>query len=294
MDPHKVLNVPVNFTLAQLKDNYKRLALQLHPDKNLVSQEKAREVFQVLTDAYKHLLADYHARQDDRQFYELRESFKQVQASSVPSYTTTNTTANTTVNTTVNPKSEKFDAERFNKVFTENKIETPHERGYDDWIVRSSDAERAAREEEDRAKRRQAMIKYTDPQPFEVGARSKLEFVELGVAKVKDFGNNEYSSKSSIQYFDYRRAHTTARIIDPDAVPEKKVYKNVQELENERASVSHVMSEDDIARYEQYKAYLRQKEEERVRNLQAQDARVSQQYARVNQAMLGYVPGLAK
>ncbi|PNG99698.1 hypothetical protein TSOC_014518, partial [Tetrabaena socialis] len=30
-DPYQVLRLPRDFTLAELKTNYKRLALQLHP-----------------------------------------------------------------------------------------------------------------------------------------------------------------------------------------------------------------------------------------------------------------------
>lgn len=62
-----------DFTMDQLKRNFKRLAVQLHPDKNPgVEPDEAAHTFRVLTEAYQELRAEYERWQGSRPFNELR------------------------------------------------------------------------------------------------------------------------------------------------------------------------------------------------------------------------------
>lgn len=80
-DPYEILRVPKNFTLDQLKRNYKLLALQMHPDKNLIDPRHAQPIFQILTESYKKLLDVHESRQFDKPFFELKA---QAQAQAQP------------------------------------------------------------------------------------------------------------------------------------------------------------------------------------------------------------------
>lgn len=85
-DPYKVLCLQPGFTLEELRSNYKRLALQLHPDKisrKSISPETAKAVFQVLSDSYQELLLTLQegsSRHDDLSkspgtFFDLRAAY---------------------------------------------------------------------------------------------------------------------------------------------------------------------------------------------------------------------------
>jgi DnaJ-class molecular chaperone len=52
MDHHKILGVPPDATLEEIKRVYKKHALRLHPDVN----KKGAEAFMAVTDAYRALL----------------------------------------------------------------------------------------------------------------------------------------------------------------------------------------------------------------------------------------------
>jgi curved DNA-binding protein CbpA len=71
MDPYKVLNIPKNFTLEQLREQYKKMALQVHPDKG-----GSAELFDLVTSCYKKLLR-HQERKIEKDFMELKKEFKQ-------------------------------------------------------------------------------------------------------------------------------------------------------------------------------------------------------------------------
>ena len=68
VDAIKLFQLPVKYTLDQLKVAYKRLAMKSHPDK--VGGNK--EQFQLVTKCYMLLLEKYKNRESDRTFDDLR------------------------------------------------------------------------------------------------------------------------------------------------------------------------------------------------------------------------------
>lgn len=63
MNPYNVLMVkPGSFTLEELRENYRKLASQLHPGRCRLSKKDADDVLAMLTSCYKSLMNDYNAR----------------------------------------------------------------------------------------------------------------------------------------------------------------------------------------------------------------------------------------
>jgi DnaJ family protein C protein 3 len=59
---YKILSVPRNAKLKEIKKSYRELALQWHPDKNTDDKEKAEQMFQDISEAYE-VLSDKELRE---------------------------------------------------------------------------------------------------------------------------------------------------------------------------------------------------------------------------------------
>jgi hypothetical protein len=95
---------------------------------------------------------------------------------------------------------------------------------------------------------------------------------------------DNYSGKTDkISYADYKEAHTTNRLVDPNT--KFKTYKTVGELEHTRANIQD-FSPEEIEQYEMDKLRQQEKEDNRVKNLRAFDDTHFKNYDKVHNIML--------
>ena len=279
MDPYKILDLPKSFTLTQLKENYKRIALQVHPDKG-----GSEQLFQLVTKSYKYLLDEYNKRNSEKEFYDLKNDFKK--SLKVHEGRSSGAVSD----------SKGFDINKFNKIFNDNKLETVEDKGYQQWMQHSDvpqqkqlssfNEKQFHREFEKQKpvdKQNKYIVKYKEPEPLT--AAKKISFTELGVDDVDDF-SGENMSKKNLNYMDYKVAHTTTRIVDPSLVKNVKQYKNVDELEKERSRVRYQMNEEEMEEYILQKRLEKLREQKRVETLRKQESMQSDHYERVNQLLL--------
>jgi curved DNA-binding protein CbpA len=263
VDPYKILEIPKSYTLEQLRTQYKKIALTVHPDKTPGNSDY---MFKIVTKCYKILLEEYNLRIADKQFNELKNSFIKNQESE-----------KTYRNTQIIPQQEeksrsRFNLDRFNKVFEDNKVDDFTAAGYDEWIRKNSikDApsldkkitkenfnqqfEKYADETKDKSNK--YIIKYREPEPMMMS--KKLNFIELGTSQIDDF-SGENRSNRDLNYMDYRLAHSTTRLVDPNVVKQRKDFNSVDDYEKERANIKK-LSQKELAYIEKKKRLEESKE----------------------------------
>lgn len=285
MDPYKILDVPKNFSLNQLKDNYKRIALKVHPDKGGTEQ-----LFQLVTKAYKMLVEEYNRRVAERDFNELKHEFRQTLKSQSARPTTRYQDNEPRANS-------KFDINKFNQVFQENRIDTVTDKGYHDWMsTTDAPAPKQLKNFNDKAFHRQFdkqaaidknnkyIIPYKEPEPLLMS--KKIGFTELGQDDIDDF-SGENTSKKNLNYMDYKVAHTTTRIVDPTLAKNIRQYKNIDELEKDRSSVRYEMNEEEMEDYVLQKKLEKIREQKRLEAMRQQEDAIANHYERVNRLMIG-------
>lgn len=273
MDPYKVLELPKNFSLQQLRENYKRIALQVHPDKG-----GSEYLFKAVTMCYHTLKKEHALRKADAPFYELR-----AQATSKPS--------------PIMRRGEKFNADRFNKMFDEHKIEDEASTaGYASWMAKSD----AQREDIDiknnvgkfsidrfnktfdsvpvSKEQSKVLTRYKEPMPAK-----QVVAAELGVQKVDDYSGNDANGK--LVFTDYKVAHTTTRLVDPSSFRTRKEYKSVEDLEAARERIRYTMSQKEQAAYERARIDSEEKEKARVEALRHRDEFIERQYQKLTQLL---------
>lgn len=241
IDPYEILQLPHNFTLEQLKSQYKQMALSLHPDKNNMGDNYA---FNMLTFCYKTLLQEFKDR---------NQAFHNDIKSQAQEYI-----QNQSSEFNNSSRKPKFNIENFNQHFDTNRIKDVHDVGYEKWMKQNDPDSKPSTKEN-------FIVHYKEP---ESAYCSKLGFAELGQGKIGDFsGTNDTLKK--LNYMDYRVAHTIEKIIDPDKVKMRKEYKNITELENDRQVVT--MDEDEYAKYIKQKHAAEVQEQSRLERLQKRD-----------------------
>ena len=276
MNPYSVLMVePGKFSLEDLQDNYKRLAAQLSPRKSKLSSTDAEDILKTLTTCYKLLLNDLSARSPTKEgsssspFQNQKSSSMSTstRARVVPSTSTATPTSNKQapssihnrgfvkggVSNNVSPGNEgskkvlvsetqardmarNMSAEKFNKVFESYRVPTAYDQGYGDWIIRNDDEDR------DDAPKTCDVEDNQEPEPVSFLKNKNMNFTELGLNKVDNFGRvNEYVPRS-VNYCDLRVAHSArnnminARLLQNF----KEQNKSIEDIKKERSSKESV------------------------------------------------------
>lgn len=284
MDPYQILGLSKKFTLQELKDKYKTIAIKVHPDKG-----GTEELFLLVTKCYKQLLEEYNRRASQKEFHELKADFKKASSSSSKRPTPASGSSQ---------NNGRFDLDKFNRVFSENKLKDAYDDGYKDWMTNEEAGDipkpkgkftldgfnRRFEKSQVVDKNNKYIIRYQEPEPMM--ASKKIGFTELGQEQVGDFSGDN-TTRKNLNYMDYKVAHTTSKIVDPALTKTIKTYKNVEELERHRGNISYQMDDETAAQYEARMKLEKVREHKRREALMRHDELASQQYERVNMMMLG-------
>jgi curved DNA-binding protein CbpA len=305
-DSLKILELNKNYTMDELRKAYKRLAYQSHPDKG-----GSNEKFEMITKAYMYLLDELKKKENDQQFYQQRdqsriymEKQRQEQRRNVnfDNINNDNTTNNNYKHNNINnneKSGDRFNSKLFNKLFEENRLEDPNDKGYGDWLRKddtipkhpelfskkfnldlfNNTFEKWKNETEETTC--QEIIKHDNPSELVLTSASHID---LDNKEIDDFSQVQPHNKS-VGYTDLKKAYTRTNLINANKVKYQQ-FKNVDELEKSRAKINFQLSPEDLAK----EAFMRQKKEEdeyqRVQRLKNRDQQVFNNYNRVHQMML--------
>ena len=284
MDPYEILDLPRNFTYDMLRDQYKSMAKQTHPDK---SGLKSDYLFKLVTAAYLELKKELEMRISDPSFHDLKhksQSFVADRRDSRPENM---------------GSGSGFNLDRFNKIFDDNRIEDETSDGYGNWMAESS----AQREDIEipnklgkfdnnvfnktfdniKPSGLKQIVKYKEPEALP--AAKNIAFSELGVANITDFSGENMDHKR-ISYSDYKLAHSRQKLVD-FTVKQRKEYENLKQLEADRANVSYQMTDKEQRDLAKKKTKEEALEKKRIARMKWKDQQVANQYEKLNRLLLG-------
>ena len=276
IDPYKLYGYEKNqkIDINDLKEKYKKYALQTHPDKNNGDATN----FNIINEAFKQLYEDYKLKINDKQFNELKNNSR--------SYIETQCKTNYQ-----NTKFDKrnFNVQNFNKIYNDHRISNVNDDGYGDWasdnkfdsedIVRDSSLTKGNFNNmfEQNVKVSDEVVQYRDPKELFMNSENNCE--ELGVDKV-----DNYTGKSkSINYTDYKEAHTTSRLIDPNV--KYNSYNSINEIKAARSNIKDLTAEE-IMEIELEKTRKEEYEQKRLQNISKHDGAHFENYNKIHNIML--------
>tara|TARA_B100000927_G_scaffold112553_1_gene90864 strand:+ start:834 stop:1754 length:921 start_codon:yes stop_codon:yes gene_type:complete len=300
-NPYEIIGVSKRFTLDELKYNYKKVAKRVHPDRG--GNEK---LFKLVTLAYKQLLEIHKLKQINKEFNELKSDFQEFttnQDNQQRRHRDLHRSSDRSSKKSSRSRQNQQDfngnfGDMFNKIYEENKIEDVYDRGYGD-LMTESDANRPdidikktvnsmknfnqAFDSAPVSKHNKKIIKYRDPIALPTSLKT-LQYTEIGVDRINDFS----TETSNLSCVDYKKAHSTSKLIDKNYVRQRTGYNDIGGLEAERANIDYNMSEEDLRK----QAYLKKKEQlkelKRLERIQQMDMMHQESFNRVNELMVNY------
>lgn len=299
INPYEVLNVSKNFTWNELKEAYRKLAINTHPDK----QGGNKDLFNIITICFKKLGDELKRREDDKGHHDLKKQsndYLHKQSNDFFHKMTNNEQAHPSE--VLAPSDIKMTPTKFNKNFEKCKLyDEEIEFGYGSKMEVSTKVREDISIEKLIKKNKidnesfnnlfnknvpvnKALIKYREPEPLILA--KTLQFTELGGKRPDDYSSS-IEKNSSLAYTDYMRAHDGTRLVDPSLMKNVKEFKSVDEYEAYRENkAKKVLSARELKAEELKKMKEAKAEEERLERLKVYDKKVEKSYEKASQLFL--------
>ena len=276
LDPYEVLQVPKNFTWAELKDAYKYTAYITHPDK----EGGNKLVFIFVADCFKKLAYEYKLRTEGKNHLELKKEYNEYLS---PDEKMTKPA----------PINENFH-ERFNKNFNMCRLENEEQDfGYGDLMEKST-KNREDFEQENLFKSKKfnnesfnsifnkhvpppskEIIKYIEPEPMILA--KKMSYTEIGGKRPDDYSSSvEKDGKNNLTYTDYKKAYSNVRLIDEASLIKKhRDFNSVDEFQAYRDNkTKKSLSNREKRLIEEMKLKEEREEQERLERIKEENIRI--------------------
>jgi curved DNA-binding protein CbpA len=292
INPYEVLNVSKDFTWNELKEAYRKLAMNTHPDK----QDGNKDLFNIITHCFKKLADELKLREEDKGHHDLKKQsndyFHKMTNDTIPHPSE------------VMGSKEKMTADKFNKNFEKCKLyDDEIEFGYGSKMEESTKVREDINIEKLIKKNKidsesfnalfnknvpvnKALIKYREPEPLILA--KTLQFTELGGKRPDDYSSSiEKTNANSLAYTDYMRAHDGTRLVDPRLMKNVKEFKSVDEYEAYRDNkAKRTLSARELKAEELKKMKDAKAEEERLARLKLYDKKIEISYEKASQLFL--------
>lgn len=284
LNPYQILGIDKNFDEVSLKKAYLRKAMKTHPDRGGSAEE-----FQKVSIAYTLLLKKLQDLKNNHGHNDLREHSKNYMQSQQQD-------SRVNVNMT-----ENFDINLFNKVYEENKINTPFDDGYGSWMSSNAIEDKKQQKlfdgkfnrnlfnhefekykKDQQKKQGSQLVKYDNPN-VDISFRGKDSLTVLGQDKISDFSGD---TGMGLGFRDYKDAFTNSCLIDVNAFQDKGRPKDINTMESSRSNISYQMSEQDQKKFLLQQLREKKEEEQRIQRLQQFENQAFSTYDKIHQRLL--------
>ena len=187
-----------------------------------------------------------------------------------------------------------FNINRFNRLFQDNRLEDPSNDGYSSWIsdnkYNTEDISRDStitnsnfnQQFDTRVQVGKELQVYSLPKVLNSNTSGNVQ--ELGIEKVDNYSGESGTGSGKIRFTDLKEAHTTSRLVDPNA--KFKQYKSINELEGARANMGD-MSKEEQDMIEQLELNRNREQARREENQRRMDRMFSQHYDKMHNMFIG-------
>ena len=284
LNPYQILGIDKQFNEVSLKKAYLKKAMKTHPDRGGSAEE-----FQKVSIAYTLLLKKLNDIKNNHSHNDLRDNSKGYMSEQKQ---------DSRVNVNM---SENFDVNLFNKVYSENKINTPFDDGYGNWMSSNAIEDKSQKKlfdgkfnknlfnhefekykKDQQQKHGSQLVRYDNPNE-DISFRGKDSLSVLGQNKVNDFSGD---TGSGLGFRDYKDAFTNSCLIDTGAFKDSGRPRDINSMESSRSNISYQMSEQDQKSHILQQIREKKEEEQRIYRLQQFENQAFSTYDKIHQRLL--------
>jgi len=283
---YQTLGISPSASLVTIRQKYKKLAKELHPDKG-----GDEAVFAKIQQSYCDILKAYTDSRTDKDHNTLKSSYSN-QSKDVGSRMPT-----------TNNRSEVSENQMFNNVFEEYRTPSYTDSGYGDIMTKSSNIREEISIQKtikkfsidkfnktfDNIKPENCkhIIKKSQVDPYH--EPKTLNFTTLGVEHLEDFSGTNDDNKS-LHYTDYNEAHSTSKLVHPKHLkPKKKGTDSLEKIIKTRETVIEEFTDEELARHTRHLNSFKKKEAQRLHNLQKQDDLISMNFSKAHKLIQEHI-----
>lgn len=298
--PYDILGVTEDTPFEEIREAYKRLALQYHPDKNTIDTNRE---FRAIVRAYKTIKSEWEEMQRiTQQVQETHLDRNEIREHDTAQYQK--------VNQHFKPASgTNFDNNRFNAMYEEHRFRDDEETqdGYADWMketaFNSEDIPKKIQrftsdgfnnqfeQEVKQYSTKKDVILYEDPNGRQYGAG----YESLGGRKKQEsYTNDSHVANSGLKYTDYRQAFTEENILHPGEIRNKETYQSLEQLKSRRAAPIEQFDEGQKQYYQTKQQREKQEEEDRLNKLRERDQKISRYYESIHGTAIENTPAFQR
>ena len=283
MDPFKILKVSKSDSLEHIRNTFKRVAKNVHPDKG-----GSDEMFNIVVEAYREIFK-LKKIEEEKSFEQMKNDSRR--------YSSEQKATRSVHFAEDKYKSEEEFQTKFNRIFEDNRLGDANDDGYGRMMAASNplrediNIERNVRSEkelntsfDDQKALNTDIVKYKEPEALCVQSK-RLQYDELGVENVDDFSSDTIGKQ--LLYSDYMKAHTTNKLVDKSQIKQHKKFKNLEDIKKQRLKQSFELTDEDRRVIEEQEKKSKMKEQQRKKVLAERDRLSQTHFERVNKLMLG-------
>ena len=278
IDPLNLFNLSKDFSLDELKSSYRKLALKHHPDR-----KGDPKIFKIISKAFIILQEKYKNNKEQKEYVDLKNNFNNFKEEQK------------NYQSTFKLDPEKFNIDRFNQLYEQNRQDTSNDSGYGEWTTDDTSESPTQifsdkfnlnmfnsvfNEQKKTDKNCNSLTEFLDPLPSDKG--TAMNYTDISDSAISNFSSD---INSNLQFTDYKEAHTFTKLINTDSV-KRKEYSSIDDLEKDRSNISYQMSESDLMRYNFQKAKEQEEEQNRIHRIKNQGEFNEQQFNKLNKLMI--------
>jgi len=309
IDPYEVFNISKNFTWNELKETYRKLAINTHPDK----PGGNKDIFNIITHCFEKLALEYKKRESDLSHAELKKQssdfFDKIVSNKMPHPSIVNMNRDRDGDRDGDGDGDgdsnnaELFSQKFNRNFEKCKVyDDEMEFGYGKNMEESSKIREDIKIDKVIKKNKidnksfndifnskvpinKQLVKYQEPEPLLLA--KSLQFTELGNKRPDDYSSSSVKKTNSLSYSDYMKAHEGTRLIDTSIIKDMKEFKNVEEYELYRDTKAKVELSAKELKQQEHKKLREEKEEQmRLERLNKYDRNIELSYEKANRLFI--------